>query len=433
MKTIYLDCGMGAAGDMLTAALLELHPDPAGFVKKLNALGLPGVQTNALAACSCGVGGTHMQVLVNGQQEGCEEHHHTHHHHEHDHHDHCHEHHGHSHEEGLCHEHHHEEEHHHSHMSIPHITELVAGLPVSDKVHQDILEVYGLIAQAESKVHGVPVEQVHLHEVGALDAMADVAAVCLLMEELAPEQVLAGTIHVGFGQVKCAHGVLPVPAPATALILQGMPICAGSIEGELCTPTGAALLKHFVTGFGPMPAMTVEKIGYGIGSKQFPAANCVRAMLGQTQDGGTDEVVQLSCELDDMTPEELAFAQERLLREGVLDVFTLPVGMKKNRPGTLLVCLCRPQHEKETAELILRHTSTLGVRRQVCQRYTLERQVQTIQTPYGPARRKWSQGYGVQKAKWEYEDLVRISGEQGCTLAQARSLLDAFLRQDPAQ
>lgn len=252
MKTLYLECNMGAAGDMLAGALLELHPDPAGFLARLNALGLPGVAFQAETSVKCGVRGTHVRVTVHGGEE------HSHdvplgHSHEH-HHDHEH---PHDHEHLHNHEHPHDHGHHHAGMrDIQHI---LSHLDLPEPVREDALAVYESIAQAESHAHGVPVSEIHFHEVGTLDAVADVAAVCLLIHELAPDQVLCSPMHVGSGQVRCAHGILPVPAPATAFILQGAPTYGGQILGELCTPTGAALLRHFVQGFGPAPAMRVEK------------------------------------------------------------------------------------------------------------------------------------------------------------------------------
>ena len=189
------------------------------------------------------------------------------------------------------------------------------------------------------------------------------------MEELAPEQVVCSPIHVGSGQVRCAHGILPVPAPATAHILREVPTYGGSVRGELCTPTGAALLKYFVNSFGPSPVMRVEKIGYGMGSKEFEAMNGVRALLGETEEAG-DSVLELRCNLDDMTPEAVGFAQEQLLKAGVLEVYTTPVGMKKNRPGILLTCLCRPEDKEKALSTLFAHTSTLGVRESLCSRYT---------------------------------------------------------------
>ena len=273
MKTLYLDLGMGAAGDMLTAALLELMPDREEALASLNSLGLPGVVYTAETAQKCGILGTHMHVRIHGQEEkpsqDLPEHGHGHEHeHEHTH--------GHTHE----HAHEHDHEHPHSHTALADIQALVSGLSVSEAVKAQVLEVYRRIAQAESQVHGVPVDRIHFHEVGSLDALADVTAVCYLLERLAPEEILASPVQVGFGKTRCAHGILPVPTPATARILLGVPIRAGDIPGELCTPTGAALLRQFVTDYGPMPLMTVERIGYGLGTKDFPAANCLRAMLG---------------------------------------------------------------------------------------------------------------------------------------------------------
>ena len=329
MKTLYFACNMGAAGDMLTAALLELHPDPQGFVDRMNALGLPGVEFRAEPAVKCGITGTHVSVTVHGEEEESQDASlHGHHHHGHDHaHLHTHEH-----EHSHGHEHTHEHGHHH-HAGMGDIRHILSHLDIPQPVREDAEAVYNLIAQAESHAHGQPVEEIHFHEVGTLDAVADVVAVCWLIRDLGPQWIGASPIHVGSGQVRCAHGILPVPAPATAYILQGVPTYGGAVEGELCTPTGAALLKHFVQEFGPAPVMRVEKTGYGMGKKDFEAANCVRAMLGESGSGGAGTIAELCCNLDDMTGEALGFAQERLLEAGALDVFTTPIAMKKNRPG----------------------------------------------------------------------------------------------------
>lgn len=386
MKTLYLDCSMGAAGDMLTAALLELVPDREDFLKRLNGLGIPNVTYCAQPSVKCGITGTHVSVQVSGVEED--------------------DHHG----------------HHHHHAGVHDIAKIVENLPVSQQVKRDVQAVYDLIAQAESHVHGVPVSEIHFHEVGTMDAIADVTAVCLLMEQLAPEQVIASPIHVGSGQVRCAHGILPVPAPATAYLLQDVPIYGGSIQGELCTPTGAALLKHFATSFAPLPVLQVSAIGYGMGKKDFPTANCVRAMLGQTGDGA-DAVVQLACNVDDMTAEEMGFAMERLLEGGALDVYTVPIGMKKSRPGIMLTVLCKPKEKETMLQLLFQHTTTLGVREAVLQRHVLQRQTQTVQTPYGSIRRKDVTGYGVTRSKYEYEDLAHLAREKKISLREALDLL----------
>ena len=434
MKTLYIDCSMGAAGDMLTAALLELLPDRDAFLQKLNSRGIPGVTFSYSPSVKCGITGTHMTVTVDGQEE--DEHMHDHH-HEHEH-EHCHDHH---HEHDHEHEHHHDHEHaHHHHSGLHDIEEIVQNLRLPTMVALDVMAVYKEIAEAESHVHGVPVDQIHFHEVGTMDAVADITAVCLLMHTIKPDEVVVSPIHVGSGQVKCAHGILPVPAPATAYILQGIPIYGGKIQGELCTPTGAALLKHFATRFDSQPIMRTTAIGYGMGKKDFPQANCVRVMLGEkmeepkasifenaavssdTKEGNCDEhIVELSCNVDDMTGEEVGFAMETLLEAGANEVYTLPCGMKKSRPGILLTVLCIKEKRDEMIRLLFTHTTTIGIRECLFQRYVLDRKTETIETPHGTVRKKISSGYGVTKEKYEYEDLAKLAKSQNGTLLQART------------
>ena len=404
MRTIYLDCSMGAAGDMLMAALLELLPEKDTFLQKMQSLGLPGLEISAEPSVKCGITGTHMRVLIHGEEEGHP-------------HEHAAEEPFHSHADAPEAAHAHVHVHPHHHTDLDELTHRISHLNVSEAVRSNILTVYQSIADAESRVHGVPVEQIHFHEVGSLDALADVTGVCLLMELLAPEQVLASPVHVGSGQVRCAHGILPVPAPATALLLEGIPIYGGSIRGELCTPTGAALLRRFVTRFGPLPPMRVEKTGYGMGTKDFEAANCVRAMLGQTEESA-GHILELACNLDDMTPEAVGFAMEQLFAAGALDVYTTPIGMKKNRPGVLLTCMCREDDREAMLRTIFRHTSTLGVRVSVCDRYTLSRRQYAVQTPDGEIRVKESSGWGVLRRKAEFEDLARIARQTGKSIAE---------------
>ena len=404
MRTIYLDCSMGAAGDMLMAALLELLPEKDTFLQKMQSLGLPGLEISAEPSVKCGITGTHIRVLIHGEEEGHP-------------HEHAVEAHAHSHADAPEAAHAHVHVHPHHHTDLDELTHRISHLNVSEAVRSNILAVYQSIADAESRVHGVPVEQIHFHEVGSLDALADVTGVCLLMELLAPEQVLASPVHVGSGQVRCAHGILPVPAPATALLLEGIPIYGGSIRGELCTPTGAALLRRFVTRFGPLPPMRVEKTGYGMGTKDFEAANCVRAMLGQTEESA-GHILELACNLDDMTPEAVGFAMEQLFAAGALDVYTTPIGMKKNRPGVLLTCMCREDDREAMLRTIFRHTSTLGVRVSVCDRYTLSRRQYAVQTPDGEIRVKESSGWGVLRHKAEFEDLARIARQTGKSIAE---------------
>ncbi len=449
MKTLYLDCGMGAAGDMLTAALLELLPDREKVMEELNTLGIPGVEMACEKAQKCGIGGTHVSVQVDGGEESEEmygggythgaahvhDHMHITHETEDDHaHGHTHEAeqiHGHehaTHEAEHSHEHVREAEHTHGHSHTHHhsglheIEHIVSGLSLSERIRKDILAVFGMIAEAESHVHGVPVTDIHFHEVGTMDAVADITAVCVLMDRLAPDQVIVSPVHVGSGQVKCAHGILPVPAPATAYILKDVPIYGGGIRGELCTPTGAALLKYFASRFGVMPVMRTLAIGYGMGKKDFPAANCVRALLGETEGAG-DTVAELVCNVDDMTAEAIGFATETLLTAGALEVYTVAAGMKKSRPGTVLHVMCAESVKDKIVELIFKHTTTIGIRENISRRYTLARSIRKVQTPYGEIRKKVSEGYGVTREKYEYEDLARIARERGMSIREVEASL----------
>lgn len=310
------------------------------------------------------------------------------------------------------------------------IAHVIDGLALSETVRHNAIEVYQLIAAAESQAHGRPVSEIHFHEVGTMDAIADVTAVCQLMEILDVQRVLASPVHVGYGKVRCAHGVLPVPAPATAFILKDVPIYGGRIEGELCTPTGAALLKKFVSSFGEMPPMKVEKIGYGMGKKDFEVANCVRAMLAETVGDG-DMIVELSCNLDDMTPERIGFAMDSLFEAGALEVYTIPLGMKKSRPGVMLCVICKEADKDKMVKLVFRHTTTLGIRENRSRRYTLKRNVKMFDSPYGDVRVKYSEGYDVSRKKFEYNDLARIARERGISVDEALKLVEQSISNHP--
>lgn len=414
MKTLFIECNMGAAGDMLMAALYELLEDRQAFLDAMNALGLPGVRVEAQAAATCGIAGTHMTVAVHGQEEtggsvpAEAPHPHVHSHGEAHGHDHdYHHHHDHDHD----HPHDHGEGHHHYHATPGHIGELLDGLPLPEEVRRRARRVYDAIARAEAKAHGCPVGDVHFHEVGALDAVADVAGVCYALYLLAPERIVVSPIHVGSGTVRCAHGVMPVPAPATANLLSGVPICGGTIQGELCTPTGAALLTSFADAYGPMPVMVTKAVGVGIGTKQFQQANCVRAFLGETVEEANGEILELVCNVDDMTPEALSFAASRLLEAGALDVYTIPGTMKKGRPGHVLTVLCVPEQEGELARRILAETTTNGLRVRRCGKYFLTPGAGMVQTRWGPVKLKLARGYGITHVKPEFEDAAELARE----------------------
>ncbi len=276
MKTLYLECAMGAAGNMLTAALLELVNDKADFLKQINSIGIPGLKMDMESVVKCGISGTHIRVSINGTEESCtnadilkysHKNLHTH-----------------------FHKHiHNNISHKHSPTSFEKIENIIARLSVSQKVKDNALSIYRLIAGAEASAHGTTsVEQIHFHELGNSDAIADIVGVCMLMESLAPQETIASPINVGSGFVQCAHGLMPVPSPATAHILQDIPIYSRNAHEELCTPTGAATIKHFAKRFEHMPKMRVQKIGYGMGTKDFESVNCLRTFLGETD--SNDEI-----------------------------------------------------------------------------------------------------------------------------------------------
>lgn len=451
MKILYLECNMGAAGDMLMSALFDLAEDKEDFLNKMNNLGLPGVKVIADTAEQSGIVGRKIRVMIDGTEESAvHEHNHKNingHSHESIHmhscdnineHDHKHSHgninsnednHMHSHEDINIHS------HDHTHMHMSDIETIVNKMPVSDSVKQNIFKVYNIIAEAESKAHGKSVQQIHFHEVGQLDAIADIAGVCILMEMIEVEKVIASAVNTGSGFVKCAHGMMPVPAPAVAEILKEIPIYSNDAEGELCTPTGAALLKVFVSEFGKMPSMVVENTGYGMGTKQIAGrVNCVRVFIGRSvEKTGKDAkekfninineenrpvICRLECNIDDMTAEDLSFAKGILMEEGALDVYTISINMKKNRDGVMLVCLCEPENEKKIAELIFRHTSTIGIRAELCRRYLLERDIAEVDTPYGKIRVKTACGNGIKKCKAEYDDVAAAAEKYGRTFKE---------------
>lgn len=492
MKILYLDLGMGAAGDMLTAALLDSmnEKDKAETIKEISSLGIPDVTFDVEKSVKCGITGTHVSVKVHGVDEAeglheghdhehdvneCEnvdEHHHDHkhnhnhehydhehhnhehpdhehhdhEHHDHEHHDHehlDHEHHDHEHHNHEYHDHgHHDHEHHHHHASLQKINNIVDNLNVSDEIKSDVKSIYKIIAEAEGHVHNKPVTEIHFHEVGTMDAVADITAACVLIRKIGADKILASPIHVGSGNVKCAHGILPVPAPATAYILKGIPMYSTDLKGELCTPTGAAILKYFVDEFRSMPAMTSDDIGYGMGFKDFERANCVRAIVGtsiesqndialnkkSTKDqeqetdnsSDTDSIIELRCNIDDMTGEEIGFAFEQLLAAGARDVFTTPITMKKNRPGILLTVICSTCDRDKMVREIFKHTTTIGIRETICNRYILDRTEETLNTTFGQVRKKRVKGYGVERSKLEYEDISKIARNTGMSLKDVK-------------
>lgn len=454
MRHLFFECNMGAAGDMLAAALYELlsPEDQVEFLISMNQLGIEGLEVKANPSQKCGIYGTKIEVLVNGQAEESidvhdhdhsHEHHHEHHHHSHEeHHVHSHGHchcHSHDHDHGYCHDHshehhndhdhthdhHHDHEHpHHAHFNLSDVRQVVEVLPVSAKVKEDVLAVYQIIGEAESHSHQIPIDQVHFHEVGQIDAIVDVTMVAWLLEKLQVEKIYASPVNTGSGNVRCAHGILPVPAPATAYILQEIPSYANQIKGELTTPTGAALLKYYVREFIDYRPMGRMQVGYGMGSKDFAQSNCVRAFHYEVSDTIELDVLELTANIDDMTPEALSFACEYLLNQGALDVYVTPIHMKKNRTGFLLTVTCREADRALMIQNIFKHTTTIGIKENRPKRYALKRQIYTEENKYGKIRFKQSEGYGVVRKKYEFDDLKAIAKDHKLSIHEVLEDLD---------
>ena len=390
MKVLYIECNMGIAGDMLMSALWDLVDDKEKQLNIIHTMGLPYTTISFDKIESCQISGYHARVLVDGEEEGSNPSHH-----------------------------------HHIHRKLADVNAIIASLNVNDNVKDKAKEIYALIADAESKVHGEPVSVVHFHEVGMLDAIADVVVCSYLIDLLEIDKIIASPVNVGSGSVKCAHGILPVPAPATAQILNHIPYYKSDIKCELCTPTGAAILKSFASGFGEMPIIEVTGIGYGFGSKEFEQANCVRAFLGSCDKAAL--VSELVCNVDDMTAEELGFASEMLLANGALDVCVESVCMKKSRPGYIIRIMCSSDETNKFIRLIFDYTSSIGIRENVCSRYVLNRTIKTVSTPYGDIQVKYSDGFGVHKAKIEFDDVSRLAKENDLSFRQMNECLKAYI------
>ena len=451
MKTLYIECNMGASGDMLMGALYEICDQKELFLETMNRVFADfDVHISAEPAEKCGIHGTKMHVLIHNTEEGelpdkpdasrtltnALNHAHTHKHNieetghiQTDASAHSHENTADSHSHNHIEEHTHSHKHHtHEHASYSSILEKIEDFALPEQVKKDATAIYQLLGEAEAKVHHSNLEQIHFHEVGSLDAIADVCGCALLFYLIDAENIYCSPIHVGNGFVKCAHGVLPVPAPATAELLKGIPHYTGSITSELLTPTGAAILKYYVKKFSSMPVITTDSIGYGMGTKDFHIANCLRIFVGDNFEADSfpsdDTILGISCNLDDMTGEAIGLATEILIAAGALDVYVTPIQMKKNRPGILLTCLCNSADREKFTGLLFLHTTTRGVRYQTFQRAKLATTFESRQSPYGDVRVKKSTGYGVKKEKTEFEDLKTLVLKHGCSIEEIQRNID---------
>lgn len=408
MRTLFLDCFSGLAGDMAVGALVDLGADPAHLAAELNKLGLGDeFHVHFSRQSRCLIEGVKFDVHLCGHShaDGHEHEHHGHHH-------------------GHPHTHHHEHEptppHTHG-RSFAEIRALIAASDLSEFVRRRATATFLRIAVAEGKIHGMPPEDVHFHEVGAVDSIVDIVGFCVALESLGIPRVIASPLIEGTGFIRCAHGQFPLPAPATLEILAGIPLRQVDEPGERLTPTGAAILAEFAEAFGPMPTLAVERIGYGVGTRDTPPRpNVVRAVLaraGAEAISEADVVTEIESNLDDLSPELVAAAGERLLAAGALDVFVTPIQMKKGRPAFRLTVLTEPARADEFAALILRETSAFGVRMHDCRRMKLRRDVAPVDTPFGPVavKRGWL-GADLVQAAPEFESCREVAERRGVTV-----------------
>jgi len=407
MKTLYLDIFSGLSGDMFIGAMLDLGLGLDHLERELAKLRLEGYHLHASRAKRSEIKGTKFDVHL-GQ------------HHPHEHgHEHGHEH---DHEHGHDHPHDHEHEHGRAYADI---RQLIAGSGLSEWVKTKATAVFHRLAVAEGKIHGLPAEQVHFHEVGALDSIVDIVGACVALEFFGKPRVLASAVVDGAGWIDCAHGRFPIPAPATLEILaaRGVPIAQCEEPHELLTPTGAALLAEFAESFGPMEGLALERIGFGVGQRENKTRpNVVRAILGRSatataHDWESDTVAVLETNLDDANPEWLGNFVDKALAAGALDVWQAPAQMKKNRPGVLLTVVCAPAEADKFSEWMLRHTSAFGVRRTLAERRKLRREFRAVQTPYGRVTVKIGKldGRVIQTAP-EYESCKKLAEEKSVPL-----------------
>jgi uncharacterized protein (TIGR00299 family) protein len=421
MKVLYLDCFSGLSGDMFLGALIDLGVPLASLQQAVDSLGLPEpVHFHAGRAARGSMAGIKVDVHCHDHKEP----------HSHDH-DHGHAHHGHSHGDhghshgGHGHHHHDHDDHGHSHgRSYADIRHLLNHAPLAPQTRDLALRIFHRVAEAEARIHGKSVDEVHFHEVGALDSIADIVGAAVGVEYLGADRILASALVDGTGSIECAHGTFPLPAPATLEILKGIPLRQIDVPHELITPTGAAILAELASSFGPMPSLKIEKTGYGLGGRDIPGRpNAVRAILGESAvpfDGlEHDEVAVLETNLDDMTGEQLATAAETLREAGALDVSLTPLLMKKGRPGHLLSVLVPPADQNRFAALILTATTALGVRHSILPRTKLRREILTVPTSFGPVRVKAGyQGTDLVHLSPEHDDCVRLARENKVSPAQ---------------
>jgi uncharacterized protein (TIGR00299 family) protein len=397
VKILYFDCFAGAAGDMILGALLDAGLPFDALKGALGSLAVEGIEISVDRVIKTGVTATKFKV-------------HQHAHHGHDH-------------------------HHHPHHSLKEIEAAIARSALSDAGKGRAIAMFRRLGEAESAIHGVPLDQIHLHEVGALDSIIDIVGAVFALEWFAADRIVVSPLNVGGGMVKSAHGVFPVPAPATVKLLGQAPVYSSGIQSELLTPTGALILTEYASSFGALPSMRVDRVGYGAGDRELKETpNVVRVLVGQASNDEVHKatemrVVTLACEIDDMNPQIFGVLMDKLYAAGALEVFYAPVQMKKNRPGTLMTVVARPDQREALTELIFRDSTTIGVRYQEMWRECLDREMVTVTTPVGPVRFKVAHRQGrVLNAQPEFDDMAKLSAERGIPIKDVQALaLKAWL------
>jgi uncharacterized protein (TIGR00299 family) protein len=427
MRVAYLDCFSGMSGDMFLGALVDAGVPVRVFEETVAALDI-GARLEISRVNRSGISATKVDVYVHGEKELPREVYWEQHAHEH--------HHEHEHAHGPEHDHVELREHNYARASqepsrtgapAPHehgrglteIREIIRRAAISAGAKQTAIAIFEALGAAEAKIHNSDIKNIHFHEVGAVDAMVDIVCAAVGAEALGVDEIISSPLNVGGGTVKCAHGTFPVPAPATVELLKGAPVYSSGIQAELVTPTGAAIVKTLAKRFAPFPEMKIEKSGYGAGTRDFPGhANVVRLTIGESQPElaaktSQETITVLEANLDDLNPQVFGYVMDRLLEEGALDVFAIPVQMKKSRPGTLLTVLCKPEDATRLTHLIFTETTTLGVRRREEKRHTLARKWITVTTRWGDVRLKVASMNGtITNYAPEYEDCRRIASEQ---------------------
>jgi pyridinium-3,5-bisthiocarboxylic acid mononucleotide nickel chelatase len=399
MATIlYFDCFSGISGDMLLGACLDAGLPLDELKSALGSLAMPGYDIHARRVLRCGLSATKFEVREAGHDHGDSP------------------------ESGL---HHHDHDRHHAHRSLPEIFALIERSALPPAGRERARSLFQRLAEAEAAIHQMPVDEVHLHEVGALDSIIDIVGAVFALEWIGADRIISSPLNVGGGMVTSAHGVFPVPAPATVRLLGDAPIYGGTVQKELVTPTGALLVTSYATGFGPVPPMSVERVGYGAGARDNPETpNVLRLLVGRAAIEGTSErVVVLECEIDDMNPQIFGVVMDHLYAAGALDVYYTPVQMKKNRPGTLLTVLA-PRHRHATlATIIFEETTTIGLRRHEVERERLVRETITVETPVGCVRFKLAHRDGrVVNAAPEFDDCAALAVATGRTVKDIQAL-----------